>query len=51
MRAILIAAGADTNKLAIKPMSKTDPKFPPPAQKQAKGKRYIGTTYLVITGC
>jgi hypothetical protein len=51
MRSFLISAGADPNKITIKPMSKTDPKFPPPQKKQAKGKRYIGSTYLVITGC
>jgi len=28
--------------------SKTDPDLPPPISKRAKGKRYIGTTYIIV---
>ena len=51
LKAFLIAAGVDPLKINIKSMSKTDPKNPPPIKKQAKGKRYIGTSYLIVTAC
>lgn len=40
--------GIDPQRITIKANSEPDPKNPLPETKSAKGKRYIGTTYLVI---
>ncbi len=32
------------------PEKATDPENPPPFKKRAKGKRYIGTTYIIVDG-
>jgi outer membrane protein OmpA-like peptidoglycan-associated protein len=37
------------NRVTIKGNTNTDPDNPPPTKKRAKGKRYIGSTYFVIT--
>ena len=43
-----IARGIKADRIRIKPNHEIDPQLPPPAVKNAKGKRYIGTTYLRI---
>jgi outer membrane protein OmpA-like peptidoglycan-associated protein len=40
--------GCKAEKILVRNESTTDPKIPPPPKKQAKGKRYIGSTYLII---
>lgn len=42
--------GIDPSRITIEGNSKTDPDNPPPTERRAKGKRYIGTTYIEITG-
>ena len=42
------ARGIDPGSIMIHANPYTDPKLPPPPNKMAKGKRYIGSTYLVI---
>lgn len=40
--------GIDPNKLTVKSSKDTDPKTPPPSEKTAKGKRYIGPVYIIV---
>lgn len=40
--------GVDPMRLSIKSDKNTDPDNPPPTQTQAKGKRYIGSSYIVV---
>jgi outer membrane protein OmpA-like peptidoglycan-associated protein len=40
--------GIDPSKLKPVGSGSTDPNSPPPSQKTAKGKRYIGPVYLII---
>lgn len=40
--------GIDPNRITIKGSEKLDPYNMPPSEKASKGKRYIGTTYIVI---
>jgi outer membrane protein OmpA-like peptidoglycan-associated protein len=44
----LTSAGIEKSRLSIMGSSKTDPSNPPPKKLKAKGKRYIGTTYIKI---
>ncbi len=44
-----ISKGLNPSRLTMKNFKKTDPGNPPPEKKQAKGKRYIGTSYIVVT--
>ncbi len=44
-----VSAGIDLSRITIQGMDQTDPNNPPPKEKTAKGKRYIGTTYIVIS--
>ncbi len=44
----LVANGIDISRISVKGNKRTDPKNPPPKKKKAKGKRYIGTTYIKI---
>jgi len=44
----LTANGIESSRITIKGNKQVDPKNPPPKKKKAKGKRYIGTTYLKI---
>ncbi len=44
-----ISAGIDLSRISIQGMDSTDPNNPPPKEKRAKGKRYIGTSYIVVT--
>lgn len=45
----LVIQGVDPTRITISGSETVDPKNPPPAEKRAKGKRYIGTSYVVIT--
>lgn len=40
--------GVDSSMFTIQSNKNTDPKNPPPAEKRAKGKKYIGSIYLVV---
>jgi len=48
VKAYLISKGIDATKINIKGSTTTDPQNPPPTKKSAKGKRYIGPTYIVV---
>ncbi len=43
-----ISKGVDPSRLTAQAFDSVDPDNPPPKTKRAKGKRYIGTTYLVV---
>lgn len=45
----LVSNGIESSRISIKGFETTDQNNPPPKKKRAKGKRYIGTTYFVIT--
>jgi len=40
--------GIDATRISIAPNNSTDPNNPPPSEKAAKGKRYIGKSYIKI---
>ncbi len=40
--------GVDPIRLSVKSDKKTDPDNPPPKQTRAKGKRYIGSSYIIV---
>ena len=42
-------AGVNSSRINVKVANSTDPINPPPIKKGAKGKRYVGSAYLVIT--
>lgn len=46
--AYFISKGVEPERINIEGNSTTDPKNPPPTEKRAKGKRYIGTSYIMI---
>jgi len=48
LMAYFISKGVEPERIRIRGNSDPDPLNPPPAQKRAKGKRYIGTTYIKI---
>jgi hypothetical protein len=48
LKQYLIENGIDEKRISIMPETATDPKNPPPARKTSKGKRYIGTTYIIV---
>ncbi|MCX7880592.1 MAG: OmpA family protein [Ignavibacteria bacterium] len=48
LMAYFIGKGIEPERIRIKGNSSTDPKNPPPLEKRAKGKRYIGTTYIKL---
>lgn len=41
--------GVESMRFQVQGSASTDPLKPPPTSKMAKGKRYIGTTYIVVT--
>ena len=41
--------GIDETRMTTKGHNSTDPDNPPPTKKRAKGKRYVGYSYIVIT--
>ncbi len=43
-----VAVGIAPDRISVAGAKQIDPDNPPPTQKAAKGKRYIGTTYVVI---
>ncbi len=44
----LVSVGINTSRVTAEGSDSTDPKNPPPTEKTAKGKRYIGLSYLKI---
>lgn len=46
--AYFIAKGIEPERINIEGNTDPDPKNPPPTEKRAKGKRYIGTSYILI---
>lgn len=44
-----VSAGIPEMRLQMKGLEFTDPKNPPPFEKAAKGKKYVGSVYLVVT--
>lgn len=49
LKTFLIENGISETRINIKSNSSTDPKNPPPVEKRAKGKRYIGSTYIRVS--
>ncbi len=49
LKAFFVSQGIESSRIEIKFNSSIDPKTPLPVKKLAKGKRYIGPTYLTIT--
>jgi len=49
LKAFLIKAGVIAQRVSVRNAASTDPINPPPLRKGAKGKRYVGPAYLVIT--
>lgn len=49
IKAYFVKAGVSENRLTVTPVSTTDPINPPPLRKGAKGKRYVGPVYVVVT--
>jgi len=48
LKQFLIDNGIDEKRISLMPETATDPKNPPPTRKTSKGKRYIGTTYIIV---
>jgi outer membrane protein OmpA-like peptidoglycan-associated protein len=44
----LVKHGIDASRVTIKGSATTDTNDPPPVNRRAKGKRYIGPTYIVV---
>lgn len=44
-----VSAGIPEMRLQTKGLEITDPQNPPPFEKAAKGKKYVGSVYLVVT--
>ncbi len=44
----LVMNGIDASRISVKGQKHTDPNNPPPKKKRAKGKRYVGPTYIKI---
>lgn len=42
-------SGIESSRITIKNYDSTDTKNPPPSEKRAKGKRYVGSVYLKIS--
>lgn len=49
LKAYFVSKGVTADRISIVPSENADPINPPPMRKAAKGKRYIGSTYIVIT--
>lgn len=49
LKAYFESQGIESSRMTTKSNSNIDPKTPLPTKKLAKGKRYIGPTYLIIT--
>ncbi len=50
LKEFFVKNGIVESFIATKGEGTTDPKNPPPTEKRSKGKRYVGTTYIVVTG-
>lgn len=48
LKSYFVSQGVDVSRMTISPNQSTDPDNPPPTEKAAKGKRYIGKSYLKI---
>ena len=48
IKEFFVKNGCKQEKILVRNEQSTDPKKPPPVRKMAKGKRYVGSTYLVI---
>lgn len=48
LKEFFVSKGVDATRMTIDSNSSTDPENPPPVEKAAKGKRYIGSSYLKI---
>ncbi len=49
LKNFFVKSGIDANRLDIKNYDSVDPENPPPSEKRAKGKRYVGSVVLKIT--
>lgn len=49
LKAAFVRAGVSAERINVRPASTVDPINPPPLRRGAKGKRYVGPVYLVIT--
>jgi len=49
LKAYFIKNGVSEQRIKVRVVSSTDPINPPPLRKGAKGKRYVGPVYLVVT--
>ena len=49
LKKFFVAKGVSAGRVSVRAVSSTDPIDPPPIRKAAKGKRYIGPVYMVIT--
>lgn len=46
----LVQSGVTADRVNVNAQTTTDPINPPPVRKGAKGKRYVGSVYIVVTG-
>ncbi|MDZ4744825.1 MAG: hypothetical protein SGJ05_02350 [bacterium] len=49
LKAAFVKSGVSGERISVRAAPSVDPINPPPMRKGAKGKRYVGTVYLVIT--
>ncbi|MBK6761516.1 MAG: OmpA family protein [Ignavibacteria bacterium] len=49
IKKFFVSKGVSAGRISVRAVSTTDPIDPPPIRKAAKGKRYIGPVYMVIT--
>jgi outer membrane protein OmpA-like peptidoglycan-associated protein len=49
IKAYFMKIGIGAQRVTVRPVSSTDPINPPPIKKGAKGKRYVGAVYVVVT--
>ena len=50
IREFFISNGIDGSRISIEGSSTIDPNNPPPTGRASKGKRYIGSSYLIVEG-
>jgi len=49
LKKFFVSKGVSAGRISVRAVSTTDPIDPPPIRKAAKGKRYVGPVYLVVT--
>lgn len=49
LKKFFVGKGVSAGRISVRAVSTTDPLDPPPIRKAAKGKRYVGPVYLVVT--